>query len=406
MPKKKIYDIRPPQEKEEIVGFRIPQKKPLIKRKFFWYSLGTIVFILFILWVFLPASSATIYIFPKTNEIKTEALVVASEGLDKPDMEKQKIPLYSFEKELTISKVYQSSLKDVSEKARGVIRVFNEYSTRVILVAGTRFLSATEPSRIFYSTKKIVIPAGGYVDVEVVASEPGEDYNIEPTTFSVPGLRNYSPAQLYYSVYAKSYNKMTGGVTKKEPQVTQEDLDKAKEDLLKSAESRSLEELKSLAGDDYLILEKTLETEVISAQPFDVVVGQKAENFTYQVKIKAKAKGVKKEDLNLFARYFIDAQIPPDKEVYEPTIKTKINQINIDLDKNVTLEVEIYGKILNVVDEGLIREIAKNQTRSQILKHLNELYPNAAKRPEVKFHPFFTRKSPKSSEKINLEIKI
>ncbi|MCD6410455.1 baseplate J/gp47 family protein [bacterium] len=406
MPKKKIYDIKPPQEKEEIVSFHIPQKKPLVRRKFFWYSLGTVILILLLLWFFLPASSATIYIFPKTNEIKTDAFVVASENLDKPDMEDQKIPLYSFEKELTISKVYQSSLKDVSEKARGVIRVFNEYSTRVILVAGTRFLSATEPSRIFYSTKKIIIPAGGYVDVEVVASEAGEEYNIEPTTFSVPGLRNYSPPQLYYSVYAKSFKKMSGGATKKESQVTQEDLDKAKEDLLKTAESKSLEELRSLAGDDYLILKKTLETEVISAQPFDVVAGQKAENFTYQIKIKAKAKGVKKEDLDLFARYFIDAQIPPDKEVSESTIKTKINQVNIDLDKNVTLEVEIYGKILSAIDKALIREIAKSQTRNQIIKHLNELYPNTAKKPEVKFHPFFTRKSPRSSEKINLEIKI
>lgn len=406
MAKQKIYDIKPPREKEESLSFHIPEKKPLLKKPSFWYFFGGTIIVLFFLWIFLPASSATIYLYPKTNEVKTEAFITASENLDKTDTEEQKISLYNFEKEITLSKVYKSSLIDISEKARGVIRVFNDYSTRVILVAGTRFMSATEPSRIFYSTKKIIIPAGGYVDVEVVASEPGEDYNIEPTTFSVPGLRNYSPPQLYYSVYAKSFKKMEGGKTQKEPQVTQEDLDKAKEDLLKNVDSKCLDELQALAGKDFIILEKTLETETISAEPFDVVVGQKAENFTYQIKLKTKAKGVKKSDLNYFAKHFIDAQIPPEKEVFEPSIKTDIGQVNIDLDKTVTIELEIYGKIYSTIDEGLIKEISKNQTRGQILKHLRELYPDTTKGAEIRFYPFFARKSPKSSEKINLEIKV
>lgn len=406
MPKRKIYDIKPPKEKEEILTFNIPQKKPFFEKSSFWYFVGGLIIILFLIWIFLPASSATIFIYPKTNEVKTEAFVTALENLDKVNTEEQKVPLYNFEKEVSVSKTYQASLIDVSEKARGVIRVFNEYSTRVILVAGTRFMSATEPSRIFYSTKKIIIPAGGYVDVEVVASEPGEEYNIEPTTFSVPGLRNYSPPQLYYSVYAKSFKKMEGGKTQKEPQVTQEDLDKAKEDLLKNIENKALEEIQTFAGKDYVILEKTLTTEVVSAEPFDVIAGQKAENFTYQVKARASAKGVKRSDLVYFAKYFIDAQIPPEKEVFESSIKVNPGQVNIDLDKTVTIELQIYGKIYSAIDQTLIKEISKNQTKGQILKHLREIYPETEKRTEIRFSPFFARKSPKSPEKINLEIKI
>ena len=407
MPKPKIYDIKPPKTKEDII-VEFQEKKPFRpkNKKPGFYILGGLILALVIIWIFLPASSAKIYIFPKTNEVKTEAFLTVDQNIDKIDTLQQRIPGKVFEIEKTVSKVYPSSLVDVSEKAKGIIRVYNKYSTKVILVAGTRFLSATEPSRVFHSTKKIIIPAGGYIDVEVIASEPGEEYNIEPTTFSVPGLRNYSPPQLYYSVFGKSFKKMEGGKTTKVAKVTQEDLDQAKEDLLKIVDQKALEGLKKEVGEEYIILERTFESEIISAEPFDVKVGQLAENFTYQIKIKAKAMGIKKSDLTYFAKHYIDSQTPPEKEIYEPSIKIHTIEENIDLDKTVTLEVQMSAKIYSSLDQGLIKEIAKGQTKAQILKHLNELYPDVSSRSKVKFSPFFTRIAPSNLEKINIEIKV
>jgi len=64
------------------------------------------------------------------------------------------------------------------------------------------------------------------------------------------------------------------------------------------------------------------------------------------------------------------------------------------------------AKIYSSLDQGLIKEIAKGQTKAQILKHLNELYPDVSSRSKVKFSPFFTRIAPSNLEKINIEIKV
>jgi len=61
--------------------------------------------------------------------------------------------------------------------------------------------------------------------VDVVAAAPGEKYNIEPSTFSVPGLAG---TPQYAFITAQSFEKFTGGSNEIVPQVTKEDLEMPK----------------------------------------------------------------------------------------------------------------------------------------------------------------------------------
>lgn len=103
--------------------------------------------------------------------------------------------------------------KTVSSKASGTILIYNTQSKPQKLVINTRFASAS--GLIFRITSAVTIPAGstakpGSVLAKVTADKPGPAYNIEPTSFTVPGLAGTPQAS---QVYARSSSPMSGGAS-------------------------------------------------------------------------------------------------------------------------------------------------------------------------------------------------
>lgn len=104
--------------------------------------------------------------------------------------------------------------EQVSEQATGEIVIENTRSTSERLIKNTRFES---PSGLVYRiTESVVVPAGseenpGTVRAAVFADQPGEEYNIDPTTFVIPGYREGGYSELFASVTARSTAPMSGG---------------------------------------------------------------------------------------------------------------------------------------------------------------------------------------------------
>ena len=99
-----------------------------------------------------------------------------------------------------------SGVSNVSEAAHGSISIHNAQSTKQQLIKNTRFQTAD--GMTFRIHDSISVPAGGDTAVDVFADEPGDKYNVAPTTFTIPGLKG-SPA--FTQVTAKSDAPMTGG---------------------------------------------------------------------------------------------------------------------------------------------------------------------------------------------------
>jgi len=99
-------------------------------------------------------------------------------------------------------------------KATGIITIYNTYSSSPqTLVKTTRFVS--EGGKLFRTTKTIVVPGAdassgkivpGSTTVEVIASEPGNEYNIGPSTFSIPGFKG---TPKYLAFYGESFSAFT-----------------------------------------------------------------------------------------------------------------------------------------------------------------------------------------------------
>jgi hypothetical protein len=409
MPKRKIYDIKPPKIKEVSIKERPVREKESSKKttrikKFFWVILVLILGIFFY-WNFSSASKAQIEIWPKTETLNFDISLVVSTSTEAVNLSQFKIPGFLVEAEKTLSKQFKTTIVDVQEKARGTIRVYNKYKTAVTLVKGTRFLSSTEPTRQFHIQKKIVIPAGGYIDVEVIASEPGPDYNIGPSAFSIPGLRNFSPPQLYYDVFGKSFSKMEGGRIGKVAKLTEDDVSKAKETLKDLVQAETEKILAARASEEnLLILGKTIKTRTVDQGVLDAKIGDERENFIYQLKIQVKALGIKKDQLQGFVKDYFLTKVPPKKAIYQESLSAPSVVESIGPEGKITLNLGIVGKIYSTIDQQAIKEIAKSQPPKNISKYLLEFYPEVIKPPKVRLSPFWAKRAPKNPEAISIKL--
>jgi hypothetical protein len=104
------------------------------------------------------------------------------------------------------------STETSNDSAQGTITISNAQSTAQTLINNTRF--ETPAGLIYRIHSPITIPAEssnatpGTVTATVYADQPGQQYNIGPSSFTVPGLQNSSS---YTLVTAKSSSPISGG---------------------------------------------------------------------------------------------------------------------------------------------------------------------------------------------------
>lgn len=419
MSKKKIYDIVPPKRKNEY--FASFSEKPIKEKKknllqgskcdnFLKTKIPVVallvIFILIIFWTFSSAKETHISIWPQINEVNFSADITFSSTTENlilagKDLSEIEIPASLVELEEVFTQEFPASPVRVEEKAAGVIRVYNKHSRSIRLIAGTRLLSATEPARQFHTQKGITIPAAGNIDVAVVASESGDSYNIEPSAFSVPGLRNFSPPQLYYDIYGKSSEKMKGGRIEEVRKVTQEDFLRAEPQLLDFFKEKVQSFLQEKVGDNFQVLEGSIEWDILESGPVDAKIGQEKDSFVYAIKVKIKALKVQKNHLTEFAQAYIKSNIPGTKNIVENSLKVNLLKTT---QAGLMRDIQVMGKIYTKVDEQALKDIVKERTKNEAIRYIWEIVPEMVKPPEINLTHFWARKTSSNLENIKIEL--
>ncbi len=124
--------------------------------------------------------------------------------------------------EKTVSaNVPAESTETVNDPAHGTITISNTQETSQTLIKNTRFQTAA--GLVFRIQDSVTIPGGsisspGTVKATVSADTGGEQYNIAPATFSVPGLKGSAS---FDKVTAKSTEAFTGGFSGTRPSVSE-----------------------------------------------------------------------------------------------------------------------------------------------------------------------------------------
>ena len=362
----KIFDIIPPDKVRQYSsakpeGFLAKKNKPEGpgKKSPFRVFLILAIFLILIAGAGLNFffAKAEIQIWPKSENSVLNEKIIVSPRTDRIDASGKILPGKIFEDETTLSQNFQATGKAAKEnKAEGIIKVFNTYSASPqILIATTRFMSAE--GKLFKSTERVTVPGTteekgrtqpGSVDVKVVADQPGEDYNIAASTFSIPG---FVGTPKYTAFYGRSSESMKGGFKGDTPQITQSDLDRAKNSLTEKTLEQAKKDLKNKIPSEYTVLENSLTYEIIETTS-SAQAGDLQGSFNYSVKIKVKVMAVKSADLDAFAKELILSGDKAAKKVQEGSLNFSLNNPVSEVEKGTTIfDGSFSAKIYSPVDE-------------------------------------------------------
>ncbi len=281
------FSIIPTEEitARELMKKKKRERKPLKISKKLFIVLGFlfgILLVIFLSFYFLTSADLTI-ITEKTNWEK-QFSVLASKTISENDSINSKIPAQYMKLTRQVNQTFQTTgIKDVSVKSSGKIKIYNAYSSSAqTLIVNTRFLSPD--GKIFRITKAVTVPGAkiqngaiipSFIEVTVVADQAGEQYNISPTKFSIPGFKG---TDKYEKFYGQSETAMSGGYIGEAKVASQADLDKAKNELISLAKISLEEELASKLPEGFKILE---DAKVFSYEKleYSLKVGDKADSF-------------------------------------------------------------------------------------------------------------------------------
>ncbi|MBI2462994.1 MAG: hypothetical protein HYV65_02040 [Candidatus Spechtbacteria bacterium] len=302
-----------------------------------------------------------------------------------------------------------SGQQNIEQYASGKIRVYNEFSSAPqTLVSGTRFVSN---DGLLFRTDETVVIAGAQIDggkivasstiVSVHAAEAGEQYNIGPSTFSIPGFKG---TPKFIAFYGKSDTQMSGGFKGIARIITDSDIFNAKDTLLKAVDGRASDKLRGSIPQGYFLAPDAL-SELPAIFTFDHKPGDQTDSLNGKVTSTAMALVFKQEDVNqIIDSYFANS--------IENTSNLKILS-----DKNITYTFGkrdfISGKfVISLNVKQPIGYVVVLDTLRDDLAGLNEegarLYLASLQgvdKTEVKFWPFWVRSIPKNEEKITINVK-
>jgi len=405
---KKIIDIFPPSPtrnlKEKIFSLPYKSKKFWTKGKkivilFFLFIGSTLALIYFVF------AKVTIEIWPETQTLDFEEEITAD--LEKKNIDdsvlSKTIPASMIDTgEIIASQSFPSSGKVSKEgKAQGKIKIYNNYSLPQTLTINTRFQPPSEKVLYFRSTKAVTVPAKGTLEIDVVADRPGEEYNIEPATFSIPGLVGLPQ---YTSIYGKSFSKMEGGFKGDVAKVEDGDLDRAKSVLTEKLFSEARESLKIKASDEYVILDGSTKEELLNTSS-SVDAGKEAPSFIFQASVKSQALVFKKSDLENFAKEFIKSKIKDGQKFKEDSLKLDYSpeSINLNIGK-ITLKLKFSAKAYSDVNVASLEKLINNKTLAEannILKNQTQI-----KQVQISSWPPWIKNIPDNDKKIKLQLTI
>lgn len=405
-------------DKRKISSFENQRKKitilPSVSSKFYALFIFAVIVIVIsaLFFVFssfiLPAFfKADIHIILEPETTNYELEVFADESSDYVNVEQRKIPVKKIEVSSEETENYPTTgKKRITSNASGEITVFNEYSSNPQkIVSETRFLS--KEGYLFRIKGPIVIPGflraegkdiPGEVTATVYSDKPGEKYNIEPTSFTLPGLQGSAK---YSSVYARSSKPMTGGMDKEVLYLTEGDYITAKKNLVEKIKNKSGQDFSNKVSSEDIVLEATKREKNIEIK-YDVEIGDVADNFKMTVLSGINAFVVKKTELG----GLIGEKIKSELEFGKKLVNSSIDDYNIEnvtIGENGVITINVSASYISItdIDVDKIKSEILNKNESELKEYFKNI--EGIKSADINIWPYWVNNIPSSYyDRINI----
>lgn len=402
---KEIKDEEKPllKPKEEAAKEPPKKKKGLSKlAKKILLGFGILGFMAGVLTVLFVLPKAVITVFPRADELRQEVnLAVKGEPKEASDI---KGDLTEVTQEG--SKSYPATgKKNVGEKAKGNITVYNEWDSNAQgLVAGTRFIASD--GKTFRTTQAVNVPGttiqsgkivAGAASVGIEADQPGEAYNIGAASFTIPGL----PADKQAKIYGKSSSAMSGGFTKEIKVVSKKDVEDAKVNLGEELGVKAKDEI-SKKAQGKKVLDAALKEDLLE-EKLSVNEGQEAGEFSLTVKKNVWTFAFNEDDAKERISQKIKETLSGDKELVQGKLEN-IEYKAVDETKENGLSLSISATAFAT------KKLELSKSKTDIPRKNKEEVTQYFKQNEeivdvkVDFWPFWVSKVPLNRSRIEIKV--
>ena len=357
--------------------------------------------------IYMSTGSAKIDITPHKQPLDTQLKVSASDKFSLVDAGLNKIPGQLFNVEKSANQTFPTTgEKDVAQKARGTITVFNEYgTTSQVLIATTRF--QTPDGLIFRTLKGIVVPGTtvvggkiipGSIRVEVIADKAGQLYNVPASKFGIPAFNEKGDTVRYEKIYGKSDKAMKGGAIGKAKVVTDTDFNTAKQTLLDQVTKDVGDSLKTQTAGLKIINASAIK---LKDPESTAKVDEAADSFMVSVNGSIKTVGFKEDDLRSLIKQYID------KTQNLTTIPEKltISYTNVVFDETnntLTFTVNVKGSSYAKVDADKIKIDLSGKNEQEIKNYFKGAVGVDSVR--VVLSPFWVKRIPGDKQRTTLQV--
>lgn len=356
------------------------------------------VILLLVIFVFNFFHNADITVYPKnaSAQVNTELAVVNSED------KKTEVELVYKTLEFTgdaKEDITASGEEYISEKASGVITIYNKYTTKSqSLIKNTRFEAPN--GKIYRINETVSVPGyktvsgeikPGTLDVTVYADEPGDGYQNGLVDFTIPGFKGQPQ---YDTFYARGKTNITGGYVGTRKVVSEEQL--------KSAQAAVTEKLKAMLRQN-LTDQLPSNLVVINSDDSAFVF----EDFTREDKtdnvVTIKLKGflpVKVVDKNKLSQKIAESSIGGSYVIGSPILVTNLSEMTMKLNENNTLSIIGNAKFVWQLDPKEMKQKIVGKKRNEAINMFSEF--TGIDRVEVKISPLWKNSFPENTDRISV----
>lgn len=367
-----------------------------------------VVFVLVVSGIFLTSSllrGAEIITYPRNKETSVQANFVAQSSPTDSQLTYELLTLDTTGER----QVKATGQEDVTEQSVGEITITKNTKGAQPLIKNTRFESPE--GLIFKLFESVVVPgavedeagelSAGTVRARVFAESVGQEYNIAPTTFTVPGLKDDSI--LFNAIKGTSNEAFSGGFSGKRFIINDDELETNKQALQAELRNTLLDQLPSSVPANFVLYSSAV-TFTFESLP---AVGYGDDLATIKEKAYVRVPIFKEDDLATFIAENTIAGFEGEEVRLEDPLSLTFTYTNSttslsDISEASTLEFNVRGntRIIWEYDEEQLKADLLNVTKNGLPTVLSG-YP-AIERAEATIRPFWKQSFPTNLTEIEV----
>ena len=368
------------------------------RKKLIFIGLGVLVLIGFLVWAIWFAPKATINIVAKTANMPiSERVTLKSDVATNADTKTLRVTQQEQKSDVTVE-FKATGEKNAGEKAKGTIRLLAGFTGDIgsTIPAGTQIQSASGAK--FSTDKSITFTLDNWTgaDVGVTAVSPGASSN--GAKGNVSGL----PSQISGSFVDAT----TGGTDKMVTVVTQEDIDKATDELSGKKADDLRSKLNSSFGSSSIAIEASFREERSEPSPSTKLGDEATGNVVLKATITGTMLAVDRADVDSFLTSVAKKEIGDKKsqKIYKNGAENaKFSQFR---ESGGAPSVILSAEVITgpAIDETEVKEQAKGLRYGDIQSKLEAI--EGVDSVDTKFSPFWVRTVPNDISRIEVKFDI